>query len=500
MDIYCTRPNCPKPVNACPDLDTGGTIKTISQKFCVTCGMPLFLAGRYLTEKPLARGGFGAAYIARDRYTPAMRRCVVKQLMPLGLTGQQLEIAKQMFDREGEVLERLGTHPQIPDLLAFFEVQAGKDNFFYLVQEFIDGFTLEQLVEQHGAIAEADVVEIMSSLLPVLQFVHDHGSIHRDIKPSNIMIRKADQTYFLLDFGAVKQVTAAAAGQKSTGIFTPGYGAPEQMRGDKVFPSSDLYAFAVTCLYLLTGKEPDDLFDVNTNKWNWHSAIAVNPDLVRLLDRMLETAPNMRFESAKDVLDALKQIYAPTSQTLTQPSQTSISAPSQVPVSAPPAVVTPPPAPASRRVASASPPPVQAARQVPASPSATPWLLSAPLGNQLFAAFLIGFEGMLLGLVAYYVGFAQIGMQPSLLILGGVVLSILWLRISQILDNKDLLIFVNVGTILAVVGLQLFAKLPQLQSLPSLENMALMSAIAGFATVTCMALFRLIFQLLYSFL
>ena len=82
-------------------------------------------------------------------------------------------------------------------------------NFFYLVQEFVDGFTLEQIVEQHGAIAEADVLEIMQSLLPVLTFIHDKGSIHRDIKPSNIMVRKLDQTYFLLDFGAVKQVAGA---------------------------------------------------------------------------------------------------------------------------------------------------------------------------------------------------------------------------------------------------------------------------------------------------
>jgi hypothetical protein len=464
-------------------LDSGGTIKTIAQKFCVNCGMPLFLAGRYLTEKPLARGGFGAAYTARDRYTPAMKRCVVKQLMPTGLVGQQLEIAKQMFDREGEVLERLGTHPQIPDLLAFFEVQAGTDNFFYLAQEFIDGFTLEQLVEQHGAISEADVVEIMHSLLPVLQFVHENGSIHRDIKPSNIMIRKADQKYFLLDFGAVKQVTAAAAGQKSTGIFTPGYGAPEQMRGDKVFPSSDLYAFAVTCLYLLTGKQPDALFDVNANKWIWRDAIAVNPHLARLLDRMLETAPNLRFESAQDVLTALSQIFAqtsaPTIQGSSQPAAPVMSAP-------PPAIAVVAPTPAKPQVAPRA--------------STTPWILAVPLVRQLFAAFLIGFEGMLLGLVTYHVGFAYFGMQPSLLIFAGVMLSILWLRISQILDNKDLLLFVNVGTVLALLGMQLFVKIPQLANLPDIQSLLLIAAIAGFAAVTCMTLFRLIFQLLYSIL
>lgn len=90
-----------------------------------------------------------------------------------------------------------------------------------MVQEFVDGFTLEKVIEMHGgAIAEADALEIMQSLLPVLTFIHNKGSIHRDIKPANIMIRQADQVYFLLDFGAVKQVAGVAQGQKSTGIFT----------------------------------------------------------------------------------------------------------------------------------------------------------------------------------------------------------------------------------------------------------------------------------------
>jgi serine/threonine protein kinase len=89
--------------------------------------MPLILAGRYLPEQPLARGGFGTTFIARDRYTPAMRRCVVKQLLPIGLTPQQMVVAKNMFEREGTVLEELGKHPNIPDLLAFFPVETGQE-------------------------------------------------------------------------------------------------------------------------------------------------------------------------------------------------------------------------------------------------------------------------------------------------------------------------------------------------------------------------------------
>jgi len=452
--------------------------------------MPLLLGGRYIVERPIAQGGFGATFLARDRYTPAMKRCVVKLLQPVGLTSSQMVIAKQMFEREATVLEDLGTHPQIPDLLAYFEVQSGQDEFFYLVQEFVDGFTLEQIVEQHGAIAEADVLEIMQSLLPVLQFIHEKGSIHRDIKPANIMVRKSDQSYFLLDFGAVKQVAGAAQGQKSTGIFTPGYGAPEQMRGDTVFPATDLYAFAVTCLFLLTGKEPDELFDVSYNKWQWDRFVKLSPSFDRVLHKMLEAAPSDRYNSAASVIQALSSkiaVTAPTPPPVSTPvkptHQTSIQVP--VPIASPNAIN----APAVPKTPSKSP-----------KSQKTPWLLSAPIPTQFIAAFLLGVEAMLLWQVSTTVGIAAIGSPTNLIAFAIALLGIILLRISSILDNKDLFVFINLLSFAALWGIQTFAKIPQFQNLPSWIDIAQYCGIAGFSAIALMAAFRLIFQLLYSLL
>ncbi len=450
------------------------------------------LAGRYLTEKPLARGGFGATYIAKDRLTPGLRKCVVKQLQPIGLSPEQMQIAKQMFEREGEVLEVLGRHPQIPDLLAFFELESNGEEFFYLVQEFIDGFTLEQLVHQHGPLMEDDVLEIMKSLLPVLQFVHDNGSIHRDIKPSNIMIRKSDQVYYLLDFGAVKQVAATKPGQRSTGIYTPGYGAPEQMRGDTVFPCTDLYAFGVTCLYLLTGKEPEEMMDVQTNNWQWRKFVQVSPRLGNVLDKMIAFAPKERFASAQEVLDALlgnsqliQQSYQPT--VITPPSPQSSSAATAFEAQP----LTPPSVPVNL------PSPQPLGRPAAVKPQGEkPWLLRVPLTNQMIAAFLFGFQGGLMGLVAHYVIFQSLGVLPTLLIVAGIMLTVLVLRSSAILDNKDMVVFVNILSILLILGLQFFFK----WNLPSFGVMALVCAIAGFATVAVMTLFRLLFHIIYSVL
>ena len=442
--------------------------------------MPLLLGGRYIVESPLAKGGFGTTFLARDRYTPAMKRCVVKLLQPVGFTSAQMVIAKQMFEREATVLEELGTHPQIPDLLAYFEIQAGNDEFFFLVQEFVDGYTLEQLIEQHVAIAEVDVLEIIKSLLPVLTFIHDKGSIHRDIKPANIMIRKLDQIYFLLDFGAVKQVAGVVQGQKSTGIFTPGYGAPEQMRGDTVFPATDLYAFAVTCLYLLTAKPPEELFDVNYNKWEWDQFVKLSPNFDSVLHKMLETAPSDRFNSAQTVLQAINQKSSSHLNTIVQPpAPVAVSAQQS---SAPVAAVTPSPKPAIARS------------------NKTPWILSAPINKQFIAAFLLGIEAMLLWQVSTTVGLALIGTPANLITFTVVLLGVILLRISSILDNKDLFVFVNLLSFAAVWGVQFFKIISQFQNLPQWIEILSLCGVAGFSAIALMAAFRLIFQLLYSFL
>jgi serine/threonine protein kinase len=445
--------------------------------------MPLLLGGRYIVESPIARGGFGATFLARDRYTPAMKRCVVKLLQPIGFTPQQMAIAKQMFEREATVLEDLGTHPQIPDLLAYFEVQSGQDEFFYLVQEFVDGFTLEKVIEMHGgAIAEADALEIMQSLLPVLTFIHNKGSIHRDIKPANIMIRQSDQVYFLLDFGAVKQVAGVAQGQKSTGIFTPGYGAPEQMRGDTVFPSTDLYAFAVTCLFLLTGKEPEELFDVNYNRWTWDRFVKLSPNLNNVLHKMLETAPSDRFTSAADVLQALQQKSSFHLNTIVQPvAPVSTSAP------------TPTPSPAAVSAPPSAKPVVQRSQKAP-------WLLSAPISKQFIAAFLLGVEAMLLWQVSTTVGVALIGTPANLITVAAVMLGVVILRISTILDNKDLFVFVNLLSFGAVFGIQFFKIIPLFEKLPQWIEILSFCGVAGFGAIAFMAAFRLIFKFLYSLL
>lgn len=323
MEVYCTRQGCPRPQNYFADLDDSSTLRTVEQKYCTCCGMPLILQGRYLPSRLLGQGGFGAAFLSRDRYTPGMRQCVVKQFKPSGdFSSTQLATAQTLFEREAAALEQLGDlHDQIPDLLAFFDLtvsswQPGQERFFYIVQEFIDGQTLEEELAIRGKFSQLEVLEVLQAILPVLQFVHDRGSIHRDIKPSNIMRHRNGKLY-LLDFGAVKLVTSTAGGVRSgsTGIYSMGFAPPEQVAGGEIYPSTDLYALAVTALTLLTNKKATELFDINHSQWNWRSHVQVSDKFANVLNKMLSLAPNQRYQSATQVMAALNlNILSPPQQ------------------------------------------------------------------------------------------------------------------------------------------------------------------------------------------
>ena len=313
METYCTRPDCSQPINDFPDLDERSKLQTAQQKYCNCCGMPQILAGRYLPQKLLGKGGFGAAYLALDRYTTQLRQCVVKQFQPSDTFNEKtLKIAEDLFTREAEVLETLGNeHPQIPDLYAFFPLILGEEGeeekqFFYIVQEFIDGETLEEEVQRKGNFTEAEVIEVLENMLNILQFVHEHNSIHRDLKPSNLM-RDQQGKLYLLDFGAVKRVTGANTSNRSTGIYSMGFAPPEQMGGRKVYPSTDLYALAATCLRLITGKPIQDLYDSYNNQWHWREGTQVSEKLATILEKMLSPTPKNRFPSAQAALQTLQE-------------------------------------------------------------------------------------------------------------------------------------------------------------------------------------------------
>lgn len=156
---------------------------------------------RYQVLKVLGNGGFGQTYIAKDTRRPGEALCVVKHLKPAISNSKSLENAKRAFYSEAITLEKLGSHDQIPQLLAYFE----ENQEFYLVQEFVDGHCLSTELLPNQRWNESQVIELLLEVLGILEFIHSQGVIHRDIKPDNIIRRQRDRKLVLVDFGAVKQ-------------------------------------------------------------------------------------------------------------------------------------------------------------------------------------------------------------------------------------------------------------------------------------------------------
>lgn len=294
---YCLNPSCPAPQN--PQENT----------FCRTCGSKLLLKDRYRAIKPLGQGGFGKTFLAIDEDKPSHPRCVIKQFFPQAQGTNTVQKAAELFTQEAIRLDELGKHPQIPELLAYFS----QDNQQYLVQEFIDGMDLAQELESSGSFQETQVRSLLHDLLPVLQFVHQNHVIHRDIKPENI-IRRSTGQLVIVDFGASKVATGTALARTGTAIGSIGYAAPEQSLGKAVF-ASDIYGLGITSIHLLTGMHPFDFFDANENAWVWRQVLKtpVSEALGRILDKMIESALNRRYQSVAEVL---KDLNPSTPQTI----------------------------------------------------------------------------------------------------------------------------------------------------------------------------------------
>lgn len=280
--------------------------------FCQHCGSKLILQERYRSVRVIGEGGFGRTFLAVDKQrldTP----CVIKQFLPQQSGSAALEKATELFKQEAFRLRDLGKHSHIPDLLAFFP-QEGR---LYLIQEFIEGKNLLDELQQKGKFSESEVKQILVELLPILQFVHDNKVIHRDIKPENIIRSSQTGALFLIDFGVSKEVGGSVLSRVGTITGTPGYAPPEQLRG-MVFPNSDLYSLAVTCIRLLTGHfqkdDGDDLiFDSMRMQWTWKQYVSVSQELEIVLDKMLQDLPINRFQSAYEVLSSLEKQIVSTS-------------------------------------------------------------------------------------------------------------------------------------------------------------------------------------------
>ncbi|XZO04648.1 MAG: serine/threonine protein kinase [Microcoleus sp.] len=212
----------------------------------------------------------------------------------------------KLFEREAQVLQALN-HPRIPCYRDYFSLERETGSglpWFGLVQDYIPGFSLQELLEKGERFSEKKVRIISAEVLEILIYLHELSPpvLHRDIKPSNLILGD-DNHIYLVDFGAV-QAQAAVTGVTFTVVGTSGYAPLEQFWGRAV-PASDLYALGGTLIHLLTGMSPADL-PQKDSRIQFSDRVSVNPSLVSWIEAMTEIGLEKRFSKARDAASALK--------------------------------------------------------------------------------------------------------------------------------------------------------------------------------------------------
>lgn len=268
------------------------------------------LGQRYQVVELLGKGGFGHTYIALDTHRPGNPNCVVKHLQPATSDPGFLPVARRLFNREAETLEKLGNHDQIPRLLAYLE----ENEDFYLVQELIDGQPLSSEMLPGVKWNEEQVIQLLQDVLPILEFIHSNGVIHRDLKPDNLIRRSSDNKIVLVDFGAVKQIKSYSLmnteqlKNETVPLGTPGYMPSEQVQG-RPRPCSDIYALGMIAIQSVTGLIPQQLAeDPVTGEILWQHHAQISEQLANVLSKMVRHYFKYRYQSATDALKALNSI------------------------------------------------------------------------------------------------------------------------------------------------------------------------------------------------
>jgi len=269
--------------------------------------------GDFEVIKKLGEGGMGAVYKARQIST---NRIVALKVLPRYLAREPTVLKR--FYREAQICATL-QHPNIVQGLAVGDVEGR----YYFAMEFVDGRSLREVIEQDGPMSVRDAMPIFISITTGLAYAHAHDLVHRDIKPENVILTR-EGVPKLADLGLAKDTrfNRSAITQSGITLGTAYYMPPEQARSAKhVDRRSDIYALGATFYHVLTGRVPyqgDSAFEVLSKH---ESAMLtpprrINPDvpeaLSAIIERMMQKKPADRFQSADDVLAALRAVPLPS--------------------------------------------------------------------------------------------------------------------------------------------------------------------------------------------
>ncbi len=267
--------------------------------------------GEYTVLEALSRGGMGAVY--RGEQPMIGKKVAIKVLLP-----NAAEDPEQMHRllAEARAVNAI-RHPNIIDIFSFGTLPDGRH---YFVMELLDGQPLDELQSVKRVFTPQETITILEQTMSALGAAHSAGVVHRDLKPANLFVTTLPDGLWhvtVLDFGLAKQLGASSHTSPNLIMGTPGFMAPEQIRGQAVTARTDLYAMGVVGWLLLTGKEPfaaDSVVELMMRHLESQLpslqklAPSTPPGLVRIIEKLLEKAPGARPQSAMEVRAELQRL------------------------------------------------------------------------------------------------------------------------------------------------------------------------------------------------
>jgi len=257
---------------------------------------------RYEILEEIGRGGMGIVYKARDTI---LDRVVAYKVLPIILKDHPQ--ALRNFFREAKSAARLN----YPNIVTVYDAGEEAGNY-YIAMEYIEGETVKQILSRDGKLPLKAVVIIAGQVCRALEYAHERKVVHRDVKSSNIMWSK-DKMVKLMDFGLAK-VLEEVKGHQTIASGTPYYMSPEQALGKEVDHRTDIYSLGVTMFEMATGQLPFKTGDavyhhIHTPPPEAKNIIPeIDSTLNEIILRCMQKEPDVRFQSAKELFEALKKV------------------------------------------------------------------------------------------------------------------------------------------------------------------------------------------------
>ena len=255
--------------------------------------------GKYEILRELGRGGMSIVYLAMDKRLN--KQWAIKEFRK-DKDDENRRVALESLLKEANIMKKLD-HPTLPRIVDIID----QDSTIYIVMDYIEGESLNKVLDAYGAQPQDAVIEWAKQLSEVLDYLHTRKPpvIYRDMKPANIML-KPDGTIRLIDFGIAREYKEGSTGDTEI-IGTRGYAAPEQF-GEKgqMDARTDIYSLGVTLYHLVTGKNPaEPPYEIYPIRhWNPN----LSSGLEWLIQKCTQLNPNDRFQSCAEVIYVLNNL------------------------------------------------------------------------------------------------------------------------------------------------------------------------------------------------